>query len=50
MKKVSPYFSEKEAEKQLGNLNNHIQLEKQKDSQVKEVETDIPFKEIREND
>ncbi|MFJ7512721.1 hypothetical protein ACIQW7_25235 [Peribacillus simplex] len=50
VKKVSPYFSEEEAEKQLGNLNNHIQLEKRKEIQVKEVETDIQFKEIREND
>lgn len=50
VKKVSPYFSEKEAEKQLGNLNNHIQLEKRKEIQVQEVETDIQFKEIREND
>lgn len=50
VKKVSPYFSEKEAEKQLGNLNTHIQLEKQKERQEKEVETDIQFKEIREKD
>lgn len=31
VKKVSPYFSETEAEKQLIHLQNHIQLEKEKD-------------------
>ncbi|MFE4708814.1 hypothetical protein [Peribacillus simplex] len=40
VKKVSPYFSEKEAEKQLGNLNAHIHIERQKEIQEKELETD----------
>lgn len=42
LKKLSPYFSEEEAEEQLKNLNIHIQLEKQKERyENKEVEYNI---------
>jgi hypothetical protein len=47
VKKFSPYFSEEEAEKQLGNLNKHLQLENQKE-RLDEVESDIDFIDISE--
>jgi hypothetical protein len=47
--KLSPYFSEEEAEKLLKNLNKHIQLEKKKQRyEVKEVEESIEFMESSE--
>ncbi|MBT2728227.1 hypothetical protein J7E63_14905 [Bacillus sp. ISL-75] len=51
VKKISPYFSEKEANEQLEKLNHYIQLEKQKDRyKEKEVEPSIEFMELSEKD
>jgi hypothetical protein len=51
IKKISPYFSEKEAEEQLEKLNHFIQLEKQKDRYKEtEVELSIEFMELSEKD
>lgn len=47
--KVSPYFSEKEAEKQLIDLNKHIQLEKEKERQGdRDLGQELEFVEISE--
>lgn len=51
MNKISPYFTEKEAVKQLVDLNKHIQIEKQKERQEdKDIGKDIEMIEISEKD
>ncbi|MGM0878113.1 MAG: hypothetical protein ACQEWV_26210 [Bacillota bacterium] len=51
MNKISPYFSEKEAVKQLVDLNKHIQIEKQKERQEdKDIGQYIEMIEISEKD
>ena len=45
VKQISPYFSEKEAHKQLENLAHHIQLEKHKERQV-EKEWELSIEDI----
>ncbi|MDR4950460.1 hypothetical protein [Neobacillus cucumis] len=51
LKKISPYFSEKEAIDQLEKLNHYIKLEKQKDRyKAKEIKLSNEFMEISEKD